>query len=46
MSKKSKRIPMRRCMGCNTPKAKNELLRIVRSNLGNIEIDLDASKER
>ena len=34
-----KSLPQRTCIGCNTKKNKNELIRIVRSKEGNISID-------
>ena len=37
---KQKKIPMRRCNGCNEQKPKNELIRIVRSPEGEISLDL------
>ena len=36
---KLKSLPQRTCIGCNTKKNKNELIRIVRSKEGNISID-------
>lgn len=36
--------PLRRCMGCNESKEKNDLLRIVKSKEGIIEIDLTGKK--
>ena len=35
-----KKIPQRTCVGCNTAKDKNELIRIVRNKDGEINIDL------
>lgn len=40
----NKKKPLRRCMGCNESKEKNELLRIVKLQDGNIEIDLTGKK--
>ncbi len=37
---KQKKIPMRRCCGCNEQKPKKELIRVVRSNEGEISLDL------
>lgn len=37
---KQKKIPMRRCNGCNEQKPKNELVRIVKSPEGEIKLDL------
>lgn len=34
-----KKMPQRTCMGCNEKKDKKELIRIVKSNLGEINID-------
>lgn len=34
-----KKIPMRKCIGCNEMKEKRELVRIVRSNEGVISVD-------
>jgi uncharacterized protein len=34
-----KKIPMRRCMGCNASKPKKELVRIVRSPEGVVSMD-------
>ena len=36
----AKKVPVRLCLGCREPKAKNELIRIVRTNDGRIQIDL------
>ncbi len=36
----NKKIPIRKCLGCNESKPKKELIRIVRSPDGNISIDL------
>lgn len=35
-----KRIPVRRCMGCNQPMPKPQLIRVVRSPQGEILLDL------
>ena len=40
----NKKKPARRCMGCNESKEKNELIRIVKSKEGIIEIDLTGKK--
>lgn len=37
---KQKKIPMRRCCGCNEQKPKKELIRVVRSADGEISLDL------
>ncbi|MBE6591651.1 MAG: YlxR family protein [Ruminococcaceae bacterium] len=34
-----KRIPLRKCLGCNESKPKNELIRILRSPEGEVFID-------
>ncbi len=34
-----KRIPIRQCLGCREQKAKNELLRVVRSPEGAVSLD-------
>ncbi len=36
----AKSVPVRLCLGCREPKQKNELIRIVRSNDGSIQLDL------
>ena len=36
----AKKVPVRLCLGCREPKPKNELIRIVRSADGNIQLDL------
>ena len=41
---KNKKKPTRTCMGCNETKEKNELLRIVKSKEGTIEVDLTGKK--
>lgn len=40
----NKKIPARRCVACNEQKEKNNLLRIVRTPEGNIEIDQTGKK--
>lgn len=40
----NKKKPARRCMGCNESKEKNELLRIVKSKEGAIDVDLTGKK--
>ena len=37
---KQKKIPVRRCIGCNAQRPKRELVRVVRSPEGEISIDL------
>lgn len=39
-----KKKPLRTCMGCNNPKEKQELLRIVKSKEGDISVDLTGKK--
>ena len=39
MPQKTKKIPMRKCMGCNEVKSKRELIRIVREPDGKITLD-------
>lgn len=34
-----KKIPMRKCIGCNEMKDKKELIRIVRNNVGEMNVD-------
>ena len=34
-----KRVPLRKCLGCNEMKPKKELIRLVRTPLGGIELD-------
>ena len=40
----TRRIPMRKCTGCNEMKPKKELVRVVRSPEGEISIDLTGKK--
>ena len=40
-----KKIPQRTCLGCNTKKNKQELIRIVKNKEGNISIDKTGKKE-
>lgn len=35
----AKKIPVRLCLGCNQPKEKNELIRIVKNKEGEISVD-------
>ena len=45
MSAVLKKMPERKCVGCNEKKTKNELIRIVRcADTGNIEIDRTGRK--
>jgi len=40
----NKKIPERTCMGCNMQKPKKDLIRIVKSKEGIIEVDLTGKK--
>ncbi len=42
--KHSKKIPYRTCVGCQERKPKRELLRVIRSPDGKIEIDITGKK--
>lgn len=39
-----KKIPMRKCLGCNEMKPKRELIRVVKSPEGEISLDLTGKK--
>ena len=39
-----KKIPMRKCVGCNESKSKKELVRVVRSPEGEISLDTTGKK--
>ncbi|MBQ6020496.1 MAG: YlxR family protein [Clostridia bacterium] len=39
-----KKIPMRRCSGCGENKPKRELIRVVRTPEGSVELDLTGKK--
>ncbi|MGN0975317.1 MAG: RNase P modulator RnpM [Gemmiger sp.] len=39
-----KKLPVRRCVGCNAQKTKKELVRIVRSPEGEVSVDLTGKK--
>lgn len=41
---KSKKIPMRMCLGCNEMKPKKELIRVVKSPEGEISLDFTGKK--
>ena len=41
---KQRKIPMRRCNGCNEQKPKNQLIRIVKSPEDEISLDLTGKK--
>ena len=38
--KQPKKIPVRLCLGCNSPKEKREMVRIVKNKDGEIRVDL------
>ena len=40
----NRRIPMRKCTGCNEMKPKKELVRVVRSPEGEVSLDLTGKK--
>ena len=44
IEKAKKRIPERKCIGCNESKPKNELIRVVRSPQGEISLDFTGKK--
>lgn len=39
-----RKIPLRKCMGCNVMKPKKELVRVVRSPEGEVSLDLKGRK--
>ena len=41
---KQKKIPLRRCNGCNEMKPKKELVRVVKSPEGEVSLDLTGKK--
>lgn len=41
---KTKKNPMRMCLGCNEMKPKKELIRVVKSKEGDISLDLTGKK--
>ena len=41
---KTKKIPMRMCVGCGEMKPKKELIRIVTDSEGNVSVDLTGKK--
>lgn len=43
-NKPVKKIPERRCVGCNATKPKQELIRVVRDPEGNVSIDFKGKK--
>ena len=44
MQQKQKKIPARRCVGCNAQKPKRELVRVVRSPEGTVSLDVTGKK--
>ena len=42
--KQQKKVPVRRCVGCNAQKPKKELVRVVRSAEGEVSVDLTGKK--
>ncbi len=44
MEVKKKKIPQRRCVGCNETKDKRELIRVVRSPEGEVSLDFTGKK--
>lgn len=41
---KTKKIPMRMCLGCNEMKPKKELVRVVKNKEGEVSLDLTGKK--
>ncbi len=41
---KTKKIPQRMCLGCGEMKSKRDLVRVVRSPDGNVDVDLTGKK--
>lgn len=41
---KTKKVPMRMCLGCGEMKPKRELIRVVKSKEGDISLDLTGKK--
>lgn len=41
---KTKKVPMRMCLGCNESKPKRELIRVVKSPEGEISLDFTGKK--
>lgn len=39
-----RKIPLRKCMGCNEMKPKKEMVRVVRSKEGEVSLDLTSRK--
>ena len=44
VSSNKKKIPERKCLGCNESKPKKELLRVVRDPEGNVSLDFTGKK--
>ncbi len=44
MQQKVKKIPARRCVGCNAQRPKRELVRVVRSPAGEVSLDRGGKK--
>ena len=44
MKMAEKKVPMRKCLGCNEVKPKKELIRVVKSADGEISLDLTGKK--
>ena len=44
MEKRVKKIPLRRCLGCNEQKEKPQLLRVVRDPEGGVSLDFTGKK--
>ena len=44
MEQKTKKIPERQCLGCNTRRPKAELLRVVRAPDGSVSLDFTGKK--
>ena len=45
MANMVKKIPERKCMGCNEKRPKKELIRVVRTPEGNVELDTTGKKQ-
>ncbi|MEG0012508.1 MAG: YlxR family protein [Cellulosilyticaceae bacterium] len=41
---KTRKVPLRKCTGCNEMKDKRELVRVVRSNEGELSLDFTGKK--
>jgi len=44
MAKKTKRVPQRTCVACGQTKGKKDLIRLVRTSNGSVEIDIAAKR--